>query len=156
MFSVYYNALVFNFESPVMHWCGVNEKIKKNSLWSSPWTHLSKNKNRFEFSISCSLCALPYFCCMSLNLCLNMYVSVPLYLSLWNSPFANDKQLCFLFNELHRKHHMVKGWDNLQKSLATFYKIKSHWLQLVPVDGSNKWHCVSNNIHRFTFNYIGL
>lgn len=62
--------------------------------------------------------------------------------------FISNKGLCSVFTEHHRKHHMRKGWDTLQKSLIEFLQgIKS--LLLVPTDPNTKHLCLSSSIHKW-------
>lgn len=113
-------VVVFNPESPIMRGCHVKERNKS----ASPWSWLNTSKSRFELSMFFSLCFLSSVCCRSLYLCLYLC----LCLSICN------KGLCSVFTEHHRKYHMRKGWDTLQKSLIEFLQgLKSllpsdpHW-----------------------------
>lgn len=117
------NALAISSTLSVMHWY-YKGRNKSTFLWS----HWMKNKSRFKISSSRYLCFLSYVCvshqfetvpvwglsCDSVCpcVCLCRYVSVPY------TGFYSD------FIVQHRKHHMGKEWDTLQKSLRVLKWIK--------------------------------
>ena len=62
-----YNTLMMTSKSPIIHWRHINERNKN----TPPESRINKNKSRFEFSISCSLCLPPFACLLGdVNLCL--------------------------------------------------------------------------------------